>query len=298
MKVNNRLFEIVYILMQKRKVTAKELAERFEVSTRTIYRDIETISCANIPVYMTKGKEGGIGLLDGYVFNKAILSNEEQDQILFALSSLDKMNVQDEKDILDKMSLFFNKDVNDWIRIDFSSWGKDNKQKERFQFIKSAILNRQLIEISYYNSKSQKSQRIVEPLQIWFKDKSWYLMSYCRVKNDYRVFKITRIRKVKLLEEKFERRLPKENHREIKIETITLQLEIDKTMAYRVYDEFEDEEITLNQNGNYIINVEYPKNDWVYGYILSYGKYIKVISPVHIKDIMKKKLEEMLKNYL
>jgi Predicted transcriptional regulator len=298
MKVNNRLFEIVYILMQKRKVTAKELAERFEVSTRTIYRDIETISCANIPVYMTKGKEGGIGLLDGYVFNKAILSNEEQDQILFALSSLDKMNVQDEKDILDKMSLFFNKDVNDWIRIDFSSWGKDNKQKERFQLIKSAILNRQLIEISYYNSKSQKSQRIVEPLQIWFKDKSWYLMSYCRVKNDYRVFKITRIRKVKLLEEKFERRLPKENHREIKIETITLQLEIDKTMAYRVYDEFEDEEITLNQNGNFIINVEYPKNDWVYGYILSYGKYIKVISPVHIKDIMKKKLEEMLKNYL
>jgi len=298
MKVNNRLFEIVYILMQKRKVTAKELAERFEVSTRTIYRDIEIISCANIPVYMTKGKEGGIGLLDGYVFNKAILSNEEQDQILFALSSLDKMNVQDEKDILDKMSLFFNKDVNDWIRIDFSSWGKDNKQKERFQLIKSAILNRQLIEISYYNSKSQKSQRIVEPLQIWFKDKSWYLMSYCRVKNDYRVFKITRIRKVKLLEEKFERRLPKENHREIKIETITLQLEIDKTMAYRVYDEFEDEEITLNQNGNFIINVEYPKNDWVYGYILSYGKYIKVISPVHIKDIMKKKLEEMLKNYL
>jgi len=270
MKVNNRLFEIVYILMQKRKVTAKELAERFEVSKRTIYRDIEIISCANIPVYMTKGKEGGIGLLDGYVFNKAILSNEEQDQILFALSSLDKMNVQDEKDILDKMSLFFNKDVNDWIRIDFSSWGKDNKQKERFQLIKSAILNRQLIEISYYNSKSQKSQRIVEPLQIWFKDKSWYLMSYCRVKNDYRVFKITRIRKVKLLEEKFERRLPKENHREIKIETITLQLEIDKTMAYRVYDEFEDEEITLNQNGNFIINVEYPKNDWVYGYILSY----------------------------
>lgn len=132
MKVNNRLFEIVYILMQKRKVTAKELAERFEVSTRTIYRDIETISCANIPVYMTKGKEGGIGLLDGYVFNKAILSNEEQDQILFALSSLDKMNVQDEKDILDKMSLFFNKDVNDWIRIDFSSWEKIINKKKDF----------------------------------------------------------------------------------------------------------------------------------------------------------------------
>ena len=140
MQVNNRLFEIVYILMQKKKTTAKELADRFEVSTRTIYRDIETLSGANIPIYASKGKDGGIGLLDEYVLNKTILSEEEQNQILFALQGMKKVKGQDEKDILEKLSILFNKKINDWIKIDFSNWG--NIQEERFDIIKSAILNK------------------------------------------------------------------------------------------------------------------------------------------------------------
>lgn len=138
MQVNNRLFEIVYILIQKRKVTAKELANKFEVSTRTIYRDIEVLSRANIPVYMEKGKQGGIGILDEYVLNKTILSEEEQNQILFALQGMLQVKGQEDKEILEKLSVLFNKKVNDWIRIDLSNWGKEN----RFDSIKSAILNK------------------------------------------------------------------------------------------------------------------------------------------------------------
>ena len=208
MQVNNRLFEIVYILMQKRKTTAKELADRFEVSTRTIYRDIETLSTANIPIYASKGKDGGIGLLDEYVLNKTILSEEEQNQILFALQGMKKIKGQDEKDILEKLSILFNKKINDWIKIDFSNWG--NIQEERFDMIKSAILNKQLVQFTYYNSNGKESKRTVEPLQIWFKDKSWYLVSYCKLKQDYRIFKIARIKEVKILQEHFERELPRE----------------------------------------------------------------------------------------
>ena len=151
MQVNNRLFEIVYILMQKKKTTAKELADRFEVSTRTIYRDIETLSGANIPIYASKGKDGGIGLLDEYVLNKTILSEEEQNQILFALQGMKKIKGQDEKDILEKLSILFNKKINDWIKIDFSNWC--NIQEERFDIIKSAILNKQLVQFTYYKSE-------------------------------------------------------------------------------------------------------------------------------------------------
>ncbi len=151
MQVNNRLFEIVYILMQKKKTTAKELADRFEVSTRTIYRDIETLSGANIPIYTSKGKDGGIGLLDEYVLNKTILSEEEQNQILFALQGMKKIKGQDEKDILEKLSILFNKKINDWIKIDFSNWC--NIQEERFDIIKSAILNKQLVQFTYYKSE-------------------------------------------------------------------------------------------------------------------------------------------------
>ncbi len=296
MQVNNRLFEIVYILMQKRKTTAKELANRFEVSTRTIYRDIETLSIANIPIYASKGKNGGIGLLDEYVLNKTILSEEEQNQILFALQGMKKVKAQDEKDILEKLSILFNKEINDWIKIDFSNWG--NVQEERFDIIKSAILNKQLIGFTYYNSNGEESKRIVEPLQIWFKDKSWYLVSYCKLKQDYRIFKIARIKEVKMLQEHFERELPKEENEQYNFKIIELELEINKAMTYRVYDEFESKEITKKQDGNFIIKVKYPENEWVYGYILSFGEYAKVLNPGYAKNIIKDKLQRTLKNYL
>ena len=297
MQLNNRLFEIIYILMQKRKITAKELADRFEVSTRTIYRDIETLSRANIPIYASKGKDGGIGLLDEYVLNKTILSEEEQNQILFALQGMEEAKGQDEKDILNKLSALFNKKVNDWIKIDFSNWS--DAKEERFEIIKSAILNKRLIQFTYYNSNGEESKRIVEPLQIWFKDKSWYLISYCKLKQDYRIFKIARIKEIKMLQEHFERELPREEKDEnYNLKIIELELEINKAMTYRVYDEFESEEITKKEDGNFIVKVEYPENEWVYGYILSFGEYAKVLSPSYAKNIIKDKLEKILKNYL
>ena len=297
MQVNNRLFEIVYILLQKKKTTAKELADRFEVSTRTIYRDIETLSTANIPIYASKGKDGGIGLLDEYVLNKTILSEEEQNQILFALQGMKKVKGQDEKDILERLSILFNKKINDWIKIDFSNWG--NIQEERFDIIKSAILNKQLVQFIYYNSNGEESKRIVEPLQIWFKDKSWYLVSYCKLKQDYRIFKIARIKDIKILQEHFERELPKEEKNEKhNFKIIELVLEINKAMTYRVYDEFESTEITKKEDGNFIIKVKYPENEWIYGYILSFGEYARVLNPGYAKNRIKDKLQRTLKNYL
>lgn len=299
MQVNNRLFEIIYILMQKKKVTAKELADKFEVSTRTIYRDIEILSRANIPVYATKGKEGGIGLLEGYVLNKCILSEEEQNQILFALQGMKKVRGKEEKNILEKLSTLFNKEINDWIKVDFSNWEKGNEQEERFDMIKTAILNKNLIKFTYYNSNGERSKRIVEPLQIWFKDKSWYLISYCRLKEDYRIFKITRIKEIEILQKHFERNLPKKKKEEkYSLKNISLELEINKEMTYRVYDEFENREITKKEDGNFIVNVEYPENEWIYGYILSFGEYAKVLKPEYAKTIIKDKLQKTLKNYL
>lgn len=284
MQVNNRLFEIVYILLQKKKVTAKELADRFEVSTRTIYRDIETLSMANIPIYASKGKDGGIGILDEYVLNRTILSEEEQNQILFALQSIKKVVGQEEEAVLSKLSTLFNKKVEDWIKIDFSNWDRDSEKEDRFNKIKTAILNRKQIEFVYYNSNGEESKRIVEPLRIWFKDKSWYLVSYCTQKEDYRIFKISRMKEIRILDKTFERELPEEKKEEnYNLGSISLELEISKEMAYRVYDEFESEEISKNKKGDFIIKVEYPEGEWVYGFILSFGEYIKVLSPDKVK---------------
>ncbi len=302
MQVNNRLFEIVYILLQKKKATAKELAERFEVSTRTIYRDVEILSRANVPVYATQGKDGGIALLDKYVLNKTILSEEEQNQILFALQSMKNVSGesgQNERGVLEKLSTLFNKAVNDWIKIDFSSWEKNTAQEARFEMIKKSILNKNRIEFVYYNSNGEESKRIVEPLQIWFKDKSWYLMSYCTLKENYRIFKIARMKEIKILREHFERDLPKQRKDEAQdFKIISLKLEISKSMAYRVYDEFENEKIKKMKNGNFVVSAEYPETEWVYCYILSFGEYAKVLSPKRAREIVKRKLKKSLEKYV
>ena len=135
-------------------------------------------------------------------------------------------------------------------------------------------------------------------MQIWFKDKAWYIKAYCRAKEDYRIFKITRMRNIEILEETFERELPKEQERKIyEIKLISLELEISKEKAYRVYDEFEKENIEKKEDGNFIVHIDYPENDWVYEYILSFGEHIKVIAPEYAKNIIKDKIEKMMKNY-
>ena len=239
----NRLFEIVYILLERKTITAKELAERFEVSTRTIYRDIEILSQAKIPVYANKGNGGGIGLLEDYVLDKSMLSEEEQNQILFALQSMEKISNQDEKNILEKMSSIFNKSKTNWIDVDFSDWGTNGEQDQTFNLIRNAILKHNVIEFVYYNSYGEEKKRQAEPLQIYFKDKSWYLKAYCRLKQDYRLFKISRMKDIKLLNKTFERELPQIKENKFDYKTIQLELEISKDMSYRVYDEFKREDI-------------------------------------------------------
>ncbi len=294
---NNRLFGIIYILMLKKTVTAKELAERFEVSVRTIYRDIELLSSMNVPVYMTKGKNGGISLLDGYKLDKAMFTEEEQNQILFALQGFNKLSANDIA-VFDKMKAVFDKDNKNWIDIDFTVWGKSAVQKSSFETIKQAILQAKKIKFVYFNSYGEKSTRTAEPLQICFKYNAWYLFAYDDHKQDYRMFKLSRIKDIEITERSFDRKMPeKRQDSSRKVKTISFVMEVSREMAYRVYDEFEESNIEIMENGNFRISAQYPENDWVYGYILSFGECAKVLYPEALKNIVREKLNKSIKNY-
>ena len=164
----NRLFEIVYILLNKKTITAKELAEHFEVSIRTIYRDIDKLTSANIPIYTSQGKGGGITLLDNYTLNKSVLSENEQNEILFALQSLTATEYPESDNIRSKLSSLFNKDKINWIEVDFSSWGNSKNRNEQFNILKSAIITHRVITFEYFNSLGEKSNRRVEPIKLLF----------------------------------------------------------------------------------------------------------------------------------
>lgn len=297
----NRLFEIVYMLLDGKVTTAKELAEHFEVSVRTIYRDIDTLSSAGIPIYATQGKGGGITLLDEYILNKSVLSENEQNEILFALQSLTVAQNPETDKVLSKLSSLFNKNKINWIEVDFSPWGSNEKHKCQFNALKNAIINRQVIEFEYFNASSEKSSRRVEPVKLIFKVNAWYLQGFCLSKKAYRTFKISRMSDVRITPETFIEKPPEEVPEETQEQKadnwIDLQLKVSPDGAYRVFDEFGENEIVKNEDGSFTITTALPEREWLFNYILSFGTTAEVLSPHIIRETIQNKLEEITKKY-
>lgn len=296
---NNRLFGIIYILLSKKTITAKELADYFEVSTRTIYRDVEILSLLDIPIYMSKGKNGGIGLLENYKFDKTLLTDNEQKSILFSLQEISELNI-DNNNLFEKLKIVFNKENEDWFDIDFGIWGNSTTHKENFEIIKTAILEMNIIELTYFNTYGTKSIKKVEPLKLCFKHNNWYLYAFDTNKKEDRLYKIMRIRNIKVTNESFDNnnRIFKEPLYDNPKDMIHLELEIDKSLTYRIYDEFDESCISILPNGNYFINANLPENEWLYGYLLSFGEKLKIISPSHIKNIVIDKMKKSIENYM
>ena len=298
----NRLIEITVILLNKNIVTAKELAEKFQVSTRTIYRDIEVLSSSGIPVYMSKGKGGGISLLEGYSINKTILSDSDKQSLIVALKTLQSIKYPEVSSVIDKISFMFNKgELENWVEIDFSRWGSNFNEGDKFTYIKNAILNNKLIKFSYVNSIASESKRIIEPMKLIYKGQAWYLYGYCRLKEDLRMFKISRIKDLELLNEGFIRReidkIEVNNAQQENINLIKLKLLFNKEALYRILDEFDSKDVVDKGNYTYEVSMELPESEWIYGYILSFGCNVEVLEPAYIRDVIASRLEKMIKIY-
>ncbi len=295
----NRLFEIVYILLDKKTVTSKELAELFEVSSRTIYRDIETLSSAGIPIYMSKGKGGGISLLPGFVLNKAVITDEEKDDILSSLKAVNAVNLSKTHTALKKLSSLFGESNTDWIEVDFSTWSNEHNETETFNVIKSAILDRRGISFSYASSKGQQISREVEPLKLCFKNSAWYLYGYCKSRCDFRFFKLRRIKELCVSKQNFQRKSPnqifsKENL--FKDEFVKLKLKLSEQLAYRVYDEFDSYE--QQEDGSFIAEINIPKGEWIVYFIASFGSQCEVLEPESVRNDVIAELQNTLIHYL
>lgn len=295
----SRLFEIVYILLDKKTVTSKELAERFEVSSRTIYRDIEVLSSAGIPVYMSKGKGGGISILPDFVLNKAVITDEEKEDILSSLKAVKAVNLNKTDTALKKLSSLFGESSTDWIEVDFSSWANAKNETETFNTIKSAILGKRVISFSYASAKGQQTSREVEPLKLCFKSGAWYLYGYCKSQCDFRFFKLRRIRELCVSEQKFQRKSPNQiftSDNMFKEEYVKLKLKLSAGVAYRVYDEFDSYE--QQEDGSFIAEISYPKGAWILYYITTFGSQCEVLEPEDVRNDVKAELQSTLKNYL
>lgn len=298
----NRLFEIIYLLLNQegRTMTAKELADHFEVSVRTIYRDIEALCQAGIPIYTSKGKGGGISLMENFILNKSLLSQEEKNELIWALQGSRGVKAIEGGETLSRIKSLFGGNGQDWIEIDFSDWG--GYRTKVFQKIKCGVMERRLLEFNYYNSKGEKSWRQIEPYGLWFKSKSWYLRAYCRKSEGIRIFKISRIRNLKVKEESF---IPRFDSRDFDQESsgwggpssVRILIHISKSQAYRVYDEFPEEAVFPQEDGSFLAEYTGALDEWVFSSILSFGPEAKVVEPDYVRNIIIERLEKAAKLY-
>lgn len=302
MKID-RLLAIIILLINKEKMTAKELADNFEVSRRTIYRDVETLNKAGIPVVTTKGVDGGISILDNYKMDKNIFKIEELETIIKALEGVSKvLPDSDLENTLEKLK-GFNPDLEEkeeTFIIDYSPWGNDEELTEKVNLIKNSIKNNFLIEFSYLSNKNQRTSRKVEPLTIILKGHSWYIYGYCRLRKDFRIFRVSRIRDLTINQEKFIRKkgTPQECLDSNNItDKVKLVLKVDKEYIERSYEYFPRGSFEILEDDSAIIKTEIWENEWLYEFLLGLGEYIEVIEPMRIRDIIKAKLEKTLKKY-
>lgn len=298
--VLGRLFEIVYILMERERVTANELATHFEVSIRTIYRDIDTLSASGIPVYMSKGKGGGISLLPNFVFDKSLITEEEKKEVLASLQAIDSVGLEEKTTTaLMKLKNVFGMNDSNWIEVDFGFWSDGEKEAEIFKILKTAILEKKEISFQYTGIHNTTTDRIIEPLKLVFKGTSWYLYGYCQLRNDYRFFKLKRIKELKVLNVQFQRIAPErvlsENTYSEKGDLIHVKLQIALEEAFRVYDDFTN--YKLLGDGSFLVEETVNDGEWFINLLISYGEHIKILEPLELRERLKEKLKSILKGY-
>lgn len=283
---NDRLFHMLYLLLENGGMTAPALSKKLEVSVRTVYRDVETLAMAGIPIHATAGKSGGISLMPGFTFDKSILSGEERDKLLLAVQSLRAAD-QEVDNLLYKLGAAFHRPDADWIAVDFARWGLRRTDTERFALLKTAILNREILRLTYCGASGEKTRRLVRPLRLVYKDKNWYLQAYCQHAEDFRLFKMGRIVAVAPTGEGFAQDV-NANPPPIESEAppcfgSNISLRFSPQIAFRVYDEFDPDSIAEAADGYLRVEVGFPIDRWVVSYLFSFGTEVEILAPADLR---------------
>lgn len=308
MKID-RLVSIIMTLLDKRRIGARELAEMFEVSPRTIYRDIDAINMAGIPVRSISGVGGGFEIMPEYKVDKSVFSSADLSAILMGLSSLSNMAQGDElANVFAKIKSFIPADkVRDLeikanqIRVDFNSWSGNQNIQPYLQGIKTALENHKLLSFAYIAHHGNKTVRTVEPYQLVWKSGHWYFYGYCRGRNDYRLFRLSRMSDLRIKQETF---APRDDQRQtFDFQEIigTMQTEIqirihqsvlDRVLEFCTYDHF-----LPDGDAHYIVSFPFIENEYFYDILLSFGDQCECLAPPRIRAKMARKIRGMAAIY-
>ncbi|MBR5973707.1 MAG: YafY family transcriptional regulator [Clostridiales bacterium] len=300
MKID-RLIGILSILLQKETVTAPELAEHFEVSRRTINRDIDTLCYAGIPIETRQGTGGGIRIVSGYRMDRTILTSKDMQMILAGLRGLDSVSGSSYYgQLMEKLKIGSSDLVsgNDSMLIDLSSWYKDSLTP-KISTIQDAIEERHLLTFDYYSS-SGEGRRTIEPYYIVFKWTSWYVWGWCRKRKDYRLFKLNRMDQVKKSEKTFETRevpLPDLSEEKVFPKAIKAEVLFEPEVKWRLIEEFGLTCFTETEDGKLLFTADYTDVDYLITWILGFGEKAEILEPKEARERVRSIVDALQKMY-
>ena len=300
MKID-RLIGILSVLLQKDQVTAPQLAEQFEVSRRTISRDIEDLCKAGIPIMTMQGTGGGIRIMDGYRMDRTLLTSRDMKMILAGLRSLDSISGSTYySQLMEKIQSGSSHFVSgrDAILIDLSSWYKESLTP-KIDLIQTAIENSHLISFRYY-APAGESQRTIEPYDLVFRWSSWYVWGWCKDRNDYRLFKLNRMEELKETAEIYEKRnapLPDLSTEKIFPGEIKVRALFDADVKWRLVDEFGPDCFTETEDGKLLFTADYTDMENLISWLMTVGDKAEVLEPAEARERMKQNVTKMMKIY-
>ncbi len=300
MKID-RLIGILSVLLQEETVTAPELAERFEVSRRTINRDIDELTYAGIPIRTTQGSGGGISIAEGYKMDRALLTSKDMQVIMAGLRSLDSISGSSYySQLMEKIQAGSSEFISgrDSILIDLSSWYRKTLAP-KIETIQDAIENRQLLSFSYYGPKGE-SRRKIEPYYLVFKWSDWYVWGWCLKRKDFRLFKLNRMDKVKKTDTEFTCRqvsLPDLSDEKVFTGGIHLKALFTPDVKWRIVEEFGIGCYTETKDGRVLLEQEFTNMDQMVSWLLAFGDKAEVIEPKEVREQITKIVDGMRKTY-
>ncbi|EAF5657700.1 helix-turn-helix transcriptional regulator [Listeria innocua] len=308
MKVD-RLMSIVLILLDEERISAQELADRFEVSLRTIYRDIDAIDLAGVPIRSTPGVGGGFEIMPDYKMDSKVFSTADLSAILMGLSSLSNMVHGDELiNALAKIKSFIPADrakeielKANQIYIDLSQWMGNNNLQPHVEIIKVALQENKLLTFEYIAHQGNKTERIVEPYQLVMKSSHWYLYGYCQSRNDFRLFRLSRMSGLQILEDTFTLRDFQKPQLEmediIAVMQIEIKIRIHQSIIDRVLDYCSYENFYPDGEEHYIVSFPFIENEYHYDILLSFGDKCECLEPLHVREKMKRRIYDIVSIY-
>ncbi|WP_085246550.1 helix-turn-helix transcriptional regulator [Gilliamella mensalis] len=309
MKIN-RIITIIMVLLQREKISGKELAEKLNVSLRTIYRDIQVIEGAGIPIITYQGSAGGISILKNYKISKGLFTKEDVIVLLKGLNLLSSPILNEDENVrtLEKIKSLLSKHDLDQVRndlsqltVDLSPWLSKQNINNKISIIKEAINKQLRLSCEYIKLKNKQDSRLIESYKLVFKEKEWYLQAFCLSRNDFRLFKLSKMSNIKITNTKFIKQTTPDAlssfEKDMEKRVFKIKLLIDNSILERILDYCDEQDLHKLNDKQYIVDFNFIDDDYSYGILMSFGHQCICLEPEYVRKEMIERTKKLINSY-